>query len=171
MKHSTIHRILAILLVIAMIVLCILIATPIHAAECRIISAAPGEVLPPDPERVEMLACLIYSEAGGDACSDGCRFKVGDVALTRELDPRFPDTLEEVLTAPGQYGIWSRTGVQWPERASRPEEAAAVARAYDIARRLLAGEHSELWGLGYVWEAEFPQGSDVIEETGLYFGR
>lgn len=133
--------------------------------------APPAEEWEPDPERVEMLACLIYQEAGGDACSDLCRMRVGDVALTRELDPRFPDTLEEVLLQPGQYGTFSRTGIVWPARASKPEEAAAVQRAYETAEKLLSGEHSDLWGLGYIWQAEFPQGTDVILDSGIYFGR
>lgn len=169
--NNRIPRILALLLVIAMIVICVLLAMPVRAAECRIASAAPGEVLPPDPERVEMLACLIYQEAGGDACSDLCRMRVGDVVLTRELDPRFPSTLEEVLLQPGQYGRFSKTGIVWPARASKPEEAAAVQRAYDTAEQLLSGEHSDLWGLGYVWQAEFPQGTDTILDSGIYFGR
>ena len=48
----------------------------------------------PDPDMVEMLACGIYNEAGGDACSDKCRKYVGDVMLNRVDDPRFPNTLE-----------------------------------------------------------------------------
>lgn len=32
-------------------------------------------------EEVEMLACAIYQEAGGDACCDLCRHRVGDVIL------------------------------------------------------------------------------------------
>lgn len=125
----------------------------------------------PDSDQVEKLACVIYQEAGGDACSDLCRMYVGDVVLNRVEDPRFPDTLEGVLTAPGQYGRFSKTGIVWPSRSSNPGEEHAVQRAYDIARALLSGEHSELWGLGYIWQAEFPQGTDVIYETGLYFGR
>ena len=125
----------------------------------------------PYPERVELLACLIYSEAGGDACSDLCRFMVGDVVLNRVADSRFPDTIEEVLTQRGQYGTFSKTGVVWPARASNPGEAAAVERAYDTARRLLSGEHSELYDAGYVWQAEFIQGKDVIEVDCTYFGR
>lgn len=156
------------LVVIVIIVFC---CSPASAAECRLVGKPEPTPWEPDPERVEMLACLIYQEAGGDACSDLCRMRVGDVALTRELDPRFPDTLEEVLLQPGQYGTFSRTGIVWPKRASKPEEAAAVQRAYDTARKLLSGEHSDLWGLGYIWQAEFPQGRDVIYETGLYFGR
>ncbi len=132
---------------------------------------APNPGTEIDPVRLEHLACLIYSEAGGDDCSDECRIDVGDVALNRENDPRFPDTLEEVLTAPRQYGNWHTTGIVWPARASNPLEAAAVERAYDIARRLLSGEHGELFGAGYVWEAEFEQGTDGFWLDGLYFGR
>ena len=32
-----------------------------------------GAVLEPDEAMVEMLACGIYQEAGGDECSDECR--------------------------------------------------------------------------------------------------
>ena len=125
----------------------------------------------PDEALVEMLACGIYSEAGGDACSDLCRRYVGDVMLNRVTDPRFPDTLEGVLRQEGQYGRCYWTGIVWPERATEPGEAAAVERAYRIARELLAGEHSEISGAGYVWQAEFEQGQDVIYLDGIYFGR
>lgn len=128
-------------------------------------------VLEPAEDDLELLACVIYQEAGGDACSDLCRFMVGDVVLNRMVDDRFPDTIEAVLTQRGQYGTFSKTGVVWPSRASNPGEAAAVERAYDTARRLLSGEHSELYGAGYIWQAEFIQGADVIEVDGIYFGR
>lgn len=130
-----------------------------------------GAVLDVPAEDLEMLACVIYQEAGGDACSDLCRFMVGDVVLNRVADSRFPDTIEEVLTQRGQYGTFSKTGVVWPARASNPGEAAAVERAYDTARRLLSGEHSELYDAGYVWQAEFEQGRDGFWLDGIYFGR
>ena len=132
---------------------------------------AVEEPAEPDEAEVEMLACGIYCEAGGDACSDLCRYYVGDVMLNRVNDPRFPDTLEGVLTGKGQYGRFYWTGIVWPELASNPGAAAAVARAYDTARALLRGEHSELYGAGYIWQAEFTQGTDVIYLDGLYFGR
>ena len=131
----------------------------------------------PDPEPVideaelEMLACVIYGEAGGNACSDLARRYVGDVVLNRVADPRFPDTLEEVLLQEGQYGRFHWTGIVWPERAQYEVEAAAVARAYDTARALLSGEHSDIYGAGYIWQAEFPQGTDVVYADGVYFGR
>ena len=124
-----------------------------------------------DAEQEEMLACAIYMEAGGDACSDLCRFYVGDVILNRVNDPRFPDTLEGVLTAELQYGRFHWTGIVWPERAQNPGEVHAVERAYRIARALLSGEHSELYGAGYIYQAESEQGTDVIYLDGLYFGR
>ena len=130
-----------------------------------------GAVLEVPAEMVEMLACLIFQEAGGDACSDECRFNVADVALNRVGDPRFPHPLEAVLPAPGQYGRFSVTGIVWPERAGNPGEKHAVERTYDIARRVLTGEHGELFGQGYVWQAEFEQGKDGFWLDGIYFGR
>lgn len=170
MNHNHIPRILALLLVIAMIVICILLATPVRAAECRLAGKPEPTPWEPDPEDVEMLACAIYNEAGGDACSDLCRYYVGDVILNRVADPRFPDTIEGVLTAPGQYGRFSKTGIVWPKRASNPGEANAVKRAYDTAYDLLSGNHSEIYGKGYVWQAEFTQGSGFWLD-GLYFGK
>ena len=86
-----------------------------------------------DPDRLEQLAIGIYREAGGDNVCDDCRRRVGDVMLNREADCRFPDTLAEVLTQKGQYGTMYWDGIVWPERASKPEEAHAVQRAYRIA--------------------------------------
>lgn len=130
-----------------------------------------GAVLEPDEAMVEMLACGIYSEAGGDACSDLCRKYVGDVMLNRVEDERFPDNLYDVLTAPAQYGRFATTGIKWPERAKEPGEAHAVERAYRIAEELLSGQHSELYGEGYVWQAEFEQGTEGFWLDGIYFGR
>lgn len=153
---------------------------PIFSLESAVIfeDLAPEQetaVIAKDPEiddaELEMLACVIYSEAGGNACSDLCRMMVADVVWNRMADPRFPDTMKEVLTQEGQYGEWYWTGIQWPERASYPNEAEAVARAYDIAKHSLLGLHSDIFEQGYVWEAEFSQGYDVIALDGLYFGR
>lgn len=120
---------------------------------------------------LEIFACAIYQEAGGDKCSDLCRMYVGDVMLNRVDDPRFPNTLYEVLTQKHQYGLFWKTGIIWPGRASDPNEAAAVERAYDTARALLEGEHSELYGAGYIYQDTKPRGKDVIYLDGEYFGR
>lgn len=120
---------------------------------------------------VELLACVIYQEAGSDSICDECRYRVADVVLNRVNDPRFPDTIYEVLTAPSQYGNYSKTGVVWPSRASNKGEAHAVQRAYNIAMSVMAGTHSDLYGEGYVWQAQFIQGKDNIYCCGHYFGR
>ena len=120
----------------------------------------------------EMIACVIYQEAGADTISDETRYKVGDVVLTHVADNRFPNTIEEVLMQKGQYGLFHWTGVTWPERASNPNEAKAVERAYTIAWNLLTDtHHSNLYGKGYIWQAEFEQGYDVVYADGIYFGK
>lgn len=120
---------------------------------------------------VEMLACLIYQECGGDAYCSDCRRRVADVALNRVNSPAFPNTLYEVLVQEGQYGRFHWTGIVWPERAKYESEAHAVERAYQIAQEVLNGYHSELYGNGYVWQAGFIQGYDNIYCCGHYFGK
>ena len=124
-------------------------------------------------EDAEYLACVIYQEAGGDGCCDMCRRRVADIVLNRVKDARFAgDTVEAILTEgnPPQWGLYSVTGIVWPAKASYPEEAAAVERAQRIAIEVLEGNHSDLTE-DYIWCAEFPQGQDVIECDGIYFGK
>lgn len=121
-------------------------------------------------DELEMLALVIYQEAGGDACSDETRMMVGTVVMNRVADPRFPDTLYGVLTQRAQYGRLHWTGLVWPTRASNPGEAHAVERAYECAERILQGER--LLPSDVIWQAEFPQGSEVVVyQDGTYFCR
>lgn len=123
-------------------------------------------------EELELLALVIYQEAGGDACRDVTRQLVGEVALNRVADSRYPDTLAEVLTQRLQYGRLYWTGLVWPERAELPQEANAVQRAYDMAEALLAGTVDKLLPADAVFQAEFPQGTEtLIESDGFYFCR
>lgn len=124
-----------------------------------------------DPDELEWLACTIYQEAGGNECSDYCRYCVGDVVLNRIMDDRFPDNMYDVLTAKRQYGRFYWTGIVWPSRASNPNEAEAVQRAYDTAKDLLEGNHSELYGEGWVWQASFKQGKEHFYLDGMWFGK
>ena len=123
-------------------------------------------------EELEILAIIIYQEAGGDYCSDDTRQMVGEVFLNRVSDSRFPDNFEAVATAPWQYGRLSQTGIVWPERASQNGEAHAVQRAYDCAEALLFGSAERLLPTETVWQAEFPQGTEIlICQDGFYFCR
>lgn len=126
---------------------------------------------PIDEHGVELLAMVIYQEAGSDYICDDCRRRVADVVLNRVDDERFPNTIEAVLTQKDQYGLYYYTGVVWPDRAKYSGEAHAVERARQIAREVLEGNHSELYGNGYVWQAEFVQGTDGFWCCGIYFGR
>ncbi|MEG1758256.1 MAG: cell wall hydrolase [Oscillospiraceae bacterium] len=132
--------------------------------------AVPEFIVPPyTPEELELLACVIYQEAGGNACTDECRNYVGSVVLNRLEDKRFPDTLEGVLTEKWQYGTYYETGVVWPDRAAYDTESEAVARAYSAARELLEGNRG--LDVGYVWQSEHMQSSDSFKCCGIWFGR
>lgn len=121
-------------------------------------------------EELEMMALVIYQEAGADRCSDDTRLMVGTVVMNRIADPRFPDTMYEVLTQEAQYGRLHWTGIVWPDRARDPDEAHAVDRAYEIAERILLGER--VLPADVIWQAEFVQGSEVVAYSdGMYFCR
>ena len=121
-------------------------------------------------EELELLALVIYQEAGGDACTDDTRLKVGTVVMNRVADHRFPDTLREVVLQRGQYGRLYWTGAEWPERANNEAEAHAVARAYDCAEQVLQG-HRALPS-DTVYQAEFEQSDEVVaHQDGFYFCR
>lgn len=136
------------------------------------VAAEPRLEPEPNLADVQHLAIAIYREAGGDAVCDDCRYRVGDVVLTRVADPRFPDTLEAVLTQRGQYGTMYWDGVTWPERASLPQEQHAVARAEETAYALLTGTHSDLDGQGYIFQSEFPDlGHSATTCCGIYYAK
>lgn len=119
-------------------------------------------------EELEILAVIIYQEAGGDNCSDDTRRKVGSVFLNRVTSHLFPDTFEEVATAKRQYGKLHWTGIKWPDRAEYDVEAHAVARAYRIAEELLL--YGSILPPDVIWQAEFIQGDGIYcHQDGIYF--
>ena len=121
-------------------------------------------------EELETLALVIYQEAGGDDCSDETRLMVGTVVLNRVADVRYPDTIAEVATEYRQYGRLYWTGLEWPERAGKAQEAHAVKRAYDCAERLLNGYRA--LPADVIYQAEFTQGTEVVaQQDGFYFCR
>lgn len=121
-------------------------------------------------EDLEALALIIYQEAGGDNCSDETRLMVGTVVLNRVEHERYSDTIAAVATEYKQYGRLYWTGLVWPERASKAEEAHAVKRAYDCATQLLDGYRA--LPKDVIFQAEFAQGSEVVaQQDGFYFCR
>ena len=138
--------------------------------------AAQPETLPqPEPEpkytseELETLAIIIYQEAGGDNFSNYIRECVGCVVLNRVENPNFPDTIQEVATQKRQWGRLYWTGIKWPERASNPNEAHAVERARECAKKLLETDIRPV-PKNVIWCAEFPQGSGTwLHSDGIYF--
>lgn len=136
----------------------------------NLVDNVENEEVPPayTDEELEILAIIIYQEAGGDGSSDDTRRKVGSVFLNRVNHSAFPDTFEGVATGKRQYGTLYWTGIVWPDRAVNPGEAHAVERAYRIAEELLISG-SVLPG-NVIWQAEFEQGDGVYcYQDGTYF--
>ena len=119
-------------------------------------------------EELEILALIVYQEAGGDIVSDDTRRLVAQVFLNRVNDSRFPDSFYEVATAKRQYGRLYWTGIVWPDRASSQAEAHAVERAYKIAQEVLESDEP-VCPEGVIFQAEFVQGDIYAEQDGLYF--
>lgn len=121
-------------------------------------------------DELELLALVIYQEAGGDECTDETRRMVGEVVLNRTASPRFPNTIKDVLTQRAQYGRLYWTGLQWPERATEETERDAVRRAYECAEQVLTGPR--ILPTDVVYQAEFPQGTELVAyQDGFYFCR
>ena len=119
-------------------------------------------------EELEILALIVYQEAGEDRVSDDTRRLVAQVFLNRVNDSRFPDSFYEVATAERQYGRLYWTGIVWPDRASSQVEAHAVERAYKIAQEVLES-NEPICPEGVIFQAEFVQGDIYAEQDGMYF--
>ena len=119
-------------------------------------------------EELEILALIVYQEAGEDRVSDDTRRLVAQVFLNRVNDSRFPDSFYEVATAERQYGRLYWTGIVWPDRASSQAEAHAVERAYKIAQEVLESDEP-VCPEDVIFQAEFVQGDIYAEQDGMYF--
>lgn len=119
-------------------------------------------------EELEILALIVYQEAGEDRVSDDTRRLVAQVFLNRVNDSRFPDSFYEVATAERQYGRLYWTGIVWPDRASSQVEAHAVERAYKIAQEVLESDEP-VCPEDVIFQAEFVQGDIYAEQDGMYF--
>ena len=119
-------------------------------------------------EELDILALIVYQEAGGDKVSDDTRRLVAQVFLNRVNDSRFPNSFYEVAIAERQYGRLYWTGIVWPDRASSQVEAHAVERAYKIAQEVLESD-DPICPEDVIFQAEFVQGDIYAEQDGMYF--
>lgn len=77
---------------------------------------------------MELIAQLVQAEAGNQDFYGKCL--VVDVVLNRLADPRFPDTVEGVIFAPGQFSV-VRNGA-WEKAAYNMTEEDYAAVVYEM---------------------------------------
>lgn len=134
MNHNRIVRALVMILVIALVVICIILACPpVRAAECRLDGKPVPTPWEPDPEDIAYVSRTIWGEVRG--CPVEEQRAQAWCILNRVDDPRFQDTIRGVVTAPNQFQGFS---------ANNPVEPFA-----ELAREIL-----NLWHAG---EREIPE--------------
>ena len=117
---------------------------------------------------INWLAALIFYEARGFT-SNYAKELVAQVILSRVNDSRFPNTIEGVLKAPGQYG-WPTTGLtatnifenKW---VNHPEYAACQAACYTAARKVAnktsVDEYGNKWPANVLYQHSFSNPSQL----------
>lgn len=103
-------------------------------------------------EELELLAKLIYCEAGSDEISDEHQQLVAQVVINRVNDSRFPNTISEVIYQKGQYACVGNT--RWNSEEV-PE------RCYNNALKVLNGEVQAPEDL--IFQANFEQGTEIYK--------
>lgn len=101
---------------------------------------------PINEEELELLAHVIFAEAGSDWCADEMLYGVGSVVLNRMASDHFPDTMYEVIYQEGQYACTWDGNIE-----KEPNE-----RAYRIAEDLL--RNGPTMPPNVVFQAQFEQG-------------
>lgn len=103
-------------------------------------SAAASSAAAPDVRaEIECLALNIYFEARGE--TDLGKRAVGHVVLNRVSDPKFPDTICNVIRQGGSKVRWRCQFSWWCDgQSDRPEEMHAWERSKAIARTVYWGE-------------------------------
>ena len=100
---------------------------------------------------IDLLAHLIYAEAGSDWCSDKMQQNVGSVVLNRIAHESYPNTLMEVVYQSGQYGCVYNGMINYDYNE----------RAYNNAKYLF--ENGSQLPANVVFQAQFKQGDGVYE--------
>ena len=114
-------------------------------------------------QEIRWLASLIYWEGRG--YGSYCKELIAQVAVNRVNDPRFPDTLEDVLKQPGQYGYGSPglTGtlifsIDWEDiEGDVSVKASCIEAARKVASGLSVDESGKPWPANILYQHSFPQ--------------
>lgn len=113
---------------------------------------------PVNQEELELLAHLIFAEAGSDWCNDEMLYSVGSVVLNRMASDYFPSTMREVIYEKGQYECTWNGAIE-----KEPNE-----RAYRIAEDLL--RNGSTLPSNVIFQAQFEQGDGTYSKVqNMYF--
>ena len=117
-----------------------------------------AEILTYTNEELELLAHLIFAEAGSDWCSDKMQQYTGSVVLNRIASPYFPNNMYDVIYQKGQYSVVKSGAID-----KIPNE-----RAYNVAKFLL--ENGSVLPSNVVFQSQHKQGDGIYEQIqNMYF--
>lgn len=107
---------------------------------------------------LDLLARVIWSEAGSDWLTDEHQRAVASVVINRVNDDRFPNTINDVVYQPGQYGcVYNGMIYKTPNQ-----------RAYDNAKYVI--ENGVTIPSNVVWQSKSTQGRGLYKYIqGHYF--
>ena len=109
-------------------------------------------------EELELLAHLIFAEAGSNWCSDKMQQYTGSVVLNRIASKYFPNNMHDVIYQKGQYSVVKSGAIN-----KTPNE-----RAYNVARYLL--ENGSVLPENVVFQSQHIQGDGIYEKVqNMYF--
>lgn len=112
MRHNRIVRGLVWILVIALVVICVILACPpVRATECRLEGKPEPEEWEPDEADVTALAQTLYGECRG--CSELQQRAVCWCVFNRVDSDKFPDTVIGVITQKSQFFGYKATNPVW----------------------------------------------------------
>lgn len=104
------------------------------------------------------LAAAVCCEAGGE--NEEIQLLVANVIINRVNSSIYPDTIYDVLTEYGQYGMMWEYGIEFPDWADEDIKD----QCYFVARRVLEGER--FCPENVLFQAEFEQGSGIFKQFG-----
>lgn len=123
-----------------------------------VIGEAEIEYKPYTDEELELLAHLIFAEAGSNWCSDKMQQYTGSVVLNRIASKYFPNNMHDVVYQSGQYSVVRSGAIN-----KTPNE-----RAYNVARYLLT--NGSVLPANVVFQSQHIQGDGIYEKVqNMYF--
>lgn len=123
-----------------------------------IIGEADIEYNPYMDEELELLAHLIFAEAGSDWCSDKMQQYTGSVVLNRIASKYYPNNMHDVIYQKGQYSVVKSGSIN-----KTPNE-----RAYECAKYLLI--NGSVLPANVIFQSQHIQGDGIYEKVqNMYF--